>query len=395
MPSATDRSRTIVLLLTSALTVMAGAVVAPSLPGMGEHFADAPDVLVKLILTMPALMIALAGGPVGYLADRFGRTRLLLTALALYGASGFMGFVADGLIILLISRALLGIAVAGIISISTALAGDYFSLEQRTRFLGLQGGFMAMGGIVFLNLGGLLAEWGWRTPFLIYLCSLALLPIAWRVLDEPVRSTPDAASRRAGALTPTHRRQVGLIYTLALAGMALLYVAPTQLPFLLSHELGVSSTLVGVAVSSTTVVSAGTSFLYHRVRRHLSFAGIYVLAFLMIAMSYLIVGTADSYALKTAGIACSGFGLGLFMPNSTVWLMSMAGEHARGRIMGGYTSMFFLGQFVSPIIAAPFAALSASLNGVFIGAAALAATLAGITAAVSALSLPSTGGGRR
>jgi hypothetical protein len=43
------------LLLISTLTVMSGATIAPSLPAMGEHFADVPNVdyLVRLALTLP------------------------------------------------------------------------------------------------------------------------------------------------------------------------------------------------------------------------------------------------------------------------------------------------------------------------------------------------------
>jgi hypothetical protein len=54
----------ITLLLASTLTVMAGATIAPSLPAMQDHFSEIANsqFLVKLILTIPALFIAL-GSP--------------------------------------------------------------------------------------------------------------------------------------------------------------------------------------------------------------------------------------------------------------------------------------------------------------------------------------------
>src|SRR5690606_19046991 len=125
-------------LLASSMSVMAAAIIAPSLPGMGRHFAGHSDVLIKLILTMPALWIALSGAPLGYLGDRFGRKRLLLAALLLYGVAGFSGYWVDSLAALLAGRAVLGVAVAGIIGMSTTLIGDYFDGEERSRFLGVQ-----------------------------------------------------------------------------------------------------------------------------------------------------------------------------------------------------------------------------------------------------------------
>lgn len=372
----------ITLLLASSMSVMAAAIIAPSLPGMGQHFTGHSDVLIKLILTMPALLIALSGAPLGHLADRFGRKRLLLISLLLYGAAGFSGYWAESLVALLAGRAVLGVAVAGIISMSTTLIGDYFEPGERARFLGFQGSFMVLGGLLFLNLGGVLAEWNWRGPFIVYLASIALLPMAARVLYEPKREPAE----RAGAprcKAPVDRPTTALVYILAMLGMMLLYVVPTQLPFFLAEKANIGSAAVGFAISTTTLTSAVVSFFYGRIQALSSFAGIYAAAFFLIAAGYLVVGIANSYAIVTLGVALSGFGLGLFMPNGAVWLMSITSERARGRIIGGYTSMLFLGQFLSPLAVAPLAALSPSLGYVFLAAAAIAVALAVVLFALS------------
>jgi MFS family permease len=81
------------LLLTSTLTVMAGATIAPSLPGMQEHFADVPNAeyWVKLILTIPALFIVIGAPIAGIMVDRIGRKPLLAAAVLLYGVAGSSG----------------------------------------------------------------------------------------------------------------------------------------------------------------------------------------------------------------------------------------------------------------------------------------------------------------
>ena len=57
------------------MTVMAGATIAPALPGMKLVFQDVAnaDFLVKLVLTMPALLIAIGAPFAGILLDRRGR----------------------------------------------------------------------------------------------------------------------------------------------------------------------------------------------------------------------------------------------------------------------------------------------------------------------------------
>jgi MFS family permease len=73
----------ITLLLISTLTVMAGATIAPSLPAMQAVFADIPNVgyLVWLVLTLPALFIAIGAPLVGVLIDQLGRKPMPLQVL--------------------------------------------------------------------------------------------------------------------------------------------------------------------------------------------------------------------------------------------------------------------------------------------------------------------------
>ncbi|MDJ0569270.1 MAG: MFS transporter [Pleurocapsa sp. MO_192.B19] len=87
------------LLFTSSLTVMSGATIAPSLPAMQEYFATVPNsaLLVRLVLTIPALFIAIGGLFAGQLVDRLGRKLLLIASTALYGLSGASGFVLNSL----------------------------------------------------------------------------------------------------------------------------------------------------------------------------------------------------------------------------------------------------------------------------------------------------------
>ena len=369
-----------ILLVASSMTVMAGAIVSPALVGIDRHFAGHSEDAIKLVLTIPALMIALFGLPMGYLADRFGRTRLLAGALLLYGTAGFAGFLLDDFVLLLVSRALLGVAVAGIMGVSTTLIGDYFQGSARNRFLGTQGSFMALGGIVFLNLGGALAEWSWRGPFLVYLLGFAMAPLALAVLREPPPHVPGGNGGNPAGPQRIERFKTALAFALGLVSMLLFYMIPAQLPFLLDRSYDAGSLETGMAISVATLTSAAVSFNYGRFRQRLPVMALYVLSFLLIGAGYGAIGLADSFSLTVLGIGISGMGFGFMLPNGNVWLMSITPAAARGRIIGAFSAMVFLGQFLSPLAVAPLIGLLHSLEAVYVAAALFALLLAGLLA---------------
>jgi MFS family permease len=341
------------LLCLSTLTVMAGATIAPSLPAMQDYFRAVPnsDYAVRLALTLPALLIAVGAPVVGVAIDRLGRKRILLVALALYGIAGSSGFILSSLDTILMGRALLGISVAGIMTIATTLVGDYYSGVSRTQFLGLQSGFMGLGGVLFLSLGGFLADMNWRLPFLIYLLALILLPFVLIFLPEPPRSSPKTAI--AASTQPFPLNLVVLTYGIALITQIVFYLIPVQLPFYLKQIANASAGQSGLAIALATLFSAISSILYRQVKTRFTFTQVYGIAFANIALGYGLIAWASSYAIALPGLAITGAGLGLLMPNMVLCLTTVAPEHLRGRVLSGITTSFFLGQFLSPLISQP------------------------------------------
>ncbi|MCP1318113.1 MFS transporter [Halomonas sp. 707B3] len=361
------------------MTVMSGAIIAPALPGISRHFPEHPQVLIQLVLTIPALMITLFSPLMGYLADRFGRKKLLLMMLFIYGFAGVAGFFIDRVDLLLSSRALMGISVAGILSISTTLVGDYFDGNERVRFLGLQSSCMALGGVIFINLGGILSDWSWRGPFLLYMTGLLLLPYAWAILQEPTSASTQSSHASDEPVKVDYGR-TALAYLIAMISMMMFYLFPAQLPFLLSQQGPISGVAIGIALSMAAFSASIVAFGYGYYKPFLSVMTIYVLGFILAATGFFIVGLTNSYAMAIIGAAVSGFGLGAFMPNTTAWLMRITPQRVRGRVFGGFTSTFFFGQFISPVVVAPALLWLDTLRSVFVAMAVLCCLLALILA---------------
>ena len=364
-----------VLLLSSGMTVMAGSVISPALPEISRHFSgESAGVFTKLVLTMPALTIAVCAPLAGHISDLFGRRKLLLFSLFLYGVSGFSGFFLDDLFLLLVSRAVLGISVGGIMSAATALIGDLFSGNERAEFIGLQSGFMYLGGVVLVLLGGFLAEISWKGPFVAYLSAFAVLAMAIIGLTEPETSMKNTDNVYQEP-SPVPYPAMSLVYLLVFLLMIFYYMVLVQVPFILQDHFGAGSAMTGVAISASALAGAFSSLSYHVIRRRLSYRIIYVLGFGFVAAGYILIGGSSVFLHTLAGLALAGFGNGMLMPNGSFWLMEIAPEHIRGKAVGGFTGMIFLGQFLSPIFTAPFVSLF-SLSGAFLASAAILGLIA-------------------
>lgn len=334
---------------------MSGATIAPSLPAMQTHFTGVAnsEFWVRLVLTVPALFIVIGSPIAGQLVDKIGRKPLLLGSTILYGFAGSSGFVLNSVFAILIGRAFLGLAVAGVMVSATTLIADYFQGDTRANFMGLQAAFMGFGGVMFLSVGGFIADLNWRFPFLIYLFSWLLIPGILLSLYEPSRPKADAV---ADPNLPTAKLPVKLlvlIYASVMLQQIVFYLIPVQLPFYLEQLTGVGATQTGLAIAFSTLFSAFASMNYGRVKKRLSFIKILAIAFGLIGLGYVGIGVASSYWLILLVLIPTGVGLGLMMPNLNVWTANEVPDALRGRALGGLTTFMFLGQFLSPIVSQP------------------------------------------
>jgi len=359
------------LLLASSLTVMSGAAIAPALPLISDHFSGHPqaEYLSKLVLTIPGIGIALLSPAAGWLADRFSKLRLLSIAILLYVAAGTAGLYINDLYLLLASRFTLGMSVAFIMPIATALIGEYFAGAEQRQFLGTQAAFMSLGGTVFVAASGILADIGWRYPFVVYGFGLLVLLLVFRFLPEPESSSETSDSQ--ATLTPPSLpvRTLTFTYLAALLGMVIFYVIPVQSPFLF-REIGIEGSFWrGFGLIAVTLVSGFASSFYSRVKGRFTFGQIYLGIFGVIGIAYIAIGLLNSYIPILLAISASGFGIGMLMPNSNFCLIDLSSSRNRGRVIGGMVSAVFLGQFLSPILVNPLvAATSISTAHIWVGA---------------------------
>lgn len=340
--------QSLLLLLGSCLPVLGAVLLAPILPRMQEHFADTPGVavLVPIALTLPALMIALLAPVAGIIADRLGRKPLLIGAMLLYTVCGVLPLWLESLQVIVISRAGIGVAEAAIMTCCTTMMGDYYSGARRERMFALQMVATSLSAAIFIAVGGVLGEHGWRTPFALYGLGLVFLPLMVWLLWEPRAYVVIATTtvRRAFPWRP-----LVPLYALAfLAGLSL-FIVPVQVGYLLNqlHVEGAQQIGMTMGASQFGVLVGALSFrLFSGVPAYRQV----LLAFVAAGIGGGLLAVADSHGLVVIAVLINGLGIGLMMPTLLTWIMAQVDFQQRGRAAGGFTAMFFAGEFASPLV---------------------------------------------
>lgn len=362
LPYAIPPSRlvTVSVLLLASATIMANATISPSLPGLRAHFdgVEGIDTLASLLVTMPSLSILLTAGLMGWLADRIDRQKLLLASGLLYALGGTSGLWADGIEAMLVGRIVLGVGVAGTMTLAMTWGADLWQGEARARFLGRQGAAMSMGGIVVMLGGGALSALHWRGAFAIYALVLPITILALVALAPHARARV-ARQKATEGPAPDDRfpwRAFAMIGPLAFLFMAVFYVVPTRGAFLMAEKGVTQPLLIGAIMAAMTLAAIPGALNYSRLRRFLSPIAVLSLSFAVMGLGLIVLAWAGSAGMMLAGTLIMGLGMGPSLPNYTTWFMSFVPPGLRGRASGLLTTAFFAGQFASPLLSAPLVA---------------------------------------
>ena len=275
----------------------------------------------------------------------------------------------DDLPAILAGRAILGLAVIGITTSVTTLIADYYTGETRTHLMGLEITARNLGAVVFLPVSGVLADAGWRAPFLAYPIALGLLPlIAIFIFDtttvRPKRLLQDESAAPVRAVAPgvldalqdgaaLPLKPIILSYSIIFVVQVLFFLIPVFLPFYLQGLESASGAQTGFSMALYALATAAAASAYGYVKPRFHFVSLIAVSLGLMGVGWTSIGVASSYVPVLTGLAVGGVGMGLLIPNLHVWLASETPVSLRGRVLGGFTMALFLGQFMSPILTQP------------------------------------------
>lgn len=154
-----------------------------------------------------AVFYALFGVPLGRLADRWNRVRLLTVGLLLWSTATALSGLARNFFTLSLARMGVGVGEATASPTAYSLISDYFPSRQRATALAIYSSGLYIGGGVSLLIGANISKWwdaaypgggigglvGWQAAFVLVGLPGVLLALWVASLREPAR-LPDPAS---------------------------------------------------------------------------------------------------------------------------------------------------------------------------------------------------------
>jgi MFS family permease len=330
---------------------------------------------IGLLTTVMLIFYGLFMPVWGTLVDRYGPRKCALAGLTLWGLSTLLAAAANGLAVMLVSRAILGGAEGFLWPASNALTARWFPLSERGRaksiwISGINVGLAVSGFLV----NGVIALGGWRAVFLV-LTALALLicvpAVFFLVRDDPAEhpriSPAELAVIKgnkldAGKSTLSRELRTGAYWLAVIAWTANnfgIFGLATWFPTYLEKNEGLStgraSLLIALAFVLCLIASPLVGYVSDRMHRK----AIWLLAGFTIAVVFLaITRVASGVPVQLIGVIGAIVGIEGFTTIAGQGVLhSIAPNERMGRAIG---IMAGTGNFI--------AAFSATIMGALIGA---------------------------
>jgi len=367
-PSTAIPSRvaaTILVVASTSFNSITGDALVSGMPIMAQELARGRDAafLVQMILVAPSISIILGAPLAGYLSHRIGVRKLMLLAACVYALVGGAGCLLSDSVALVVSRVLLGLVSALCGSLAISLAAQ-FDAVRRARLLGFANAAAATTAILSFLAGGWLAHtFGWRSASLLYLWPLLMLPVIWR--GAPVRGHAPVA--QATEETGRSSFPIGAVFHLYLAVIlidVLVFSSMLEGPFLLSARGMTDPSLIGVALTASSIVCIFIASAYGWIDQRVSSA----VQFLFILLGYVtmcaIVAFAQTPTLTIIGFSIGSLGGGVLAPFLMSRLLRRVPAYHAATASGLFVSATYLGLFVAPSV---YQAIKATGLPTFIG----------------------------
>ncbi|MFD1829587.1 MFS transporter [Streptomyces desertarenae] len=184
-----------VVCLAELVVVLDNTVLNVAIPSLtselGASTADVQWMINAYALVQAGLLLA-----AGSAADRYGRKRMLLAGLALFGAGSLAAGLATSAGGLIAARAGMGVGAALLLTTTLAVVMQVFEAEERTKAIGVWGAVNALAYAAGPVVGGaVLGHYWWGAIFLInipvVLLGLAAVAVLVPESREPHAGRPD------------------------------------------------------------------------------------------------------------------------------------------------------------------------------------------------------------
>lgn len=289
----------------------------------------------------------------GKAVDQWGRKRMMVLGLFIFGFSEVLFGLGKEIEVLFISRILGGVSAAFIMPAVTAFIADITTMDTRPRALGYMSAAISTGFIIGPGIGGFLAEFGTRTPFFFagaFGTVAAILSMI--LLSEPERNTEhhEQALNEQNGIKRIFKPHYFIAFMLIFIASFGLAAFESFFSLFVDHKFQFTPSDIAIVITGGAIFGAVAQVvLFERLTRIWGEIKLIRYSLLVSTVLVFLMTVVHSYfsILLVTFIVFVGFDL--FRPAVTSYLSKIAGNEQG--FVGGMNSMFTsLANISGPII---------------------------------------------
>jgi MFS transporter, DHA1 family, multidrug resistance protein len=354
-----EQKLVLIILLSNIFIAFLGiGLIVPVMPSFMDimHLSGKTmGYLVAVYAMAQLLMSPFAGRWV----DRYGRKKIIIIGLFLFGVSELIFGLGTNVWVLYISRILGGISAAFIMPGVTAYVADITSVQERPKAMGYISAAISTGYIIGPGIGGFIAEYGIRMPFFFAaaIAILACIPSIFILKEEPPikeRITGISANAKQTNFINDIKRSLNPRYFIAFMIVFVLAFGLSAYETIFSlfsdHKFGFTPKGIAVIISISSIF--GVIFQIFMFGKMVDILGEKKLIQLCLITGAIlaVVSTVISGFLTVLAVTCFIFlAFDLLRPALTTFLSKAAGKE-QGFVAGMNSTYTSLGNIAGPMM---------------------------------------------
>lgn len=123
-------------LLSLNIVEQAASVISGTIPGMAKSFPAQSEVNIEMLTTIVSIFVTIFVLVSGFIVKKIGQKQTAIIGLTIATVSSVIPFFSNSFILIMISRALLGVGIGLANPLAISLIGAFFKGEERAKIMG-------------------------------------------------------------------------------------------------------------------------------------------------------------------------------------------------------------------------------------------------------------------
>ncbi|HSJ37472.1 MAG TPA: MFS transporter [Planococcus sp. (in: firmicutes)] len=357
--TADQRKKITILMVNMFIAIASFGIIIPILPSYLVSINQggmAAGLMIAIFAAAQFLFSPIAGK----WADQYGRRIMIISGLAGLTLSMFIFYASDLISVLYFSRVIGGIGAAMLVPAIFAYIADITTYDQRAKGTSLVSAAMSLGIVVGPGIGGFLADYSLKLPFLVSaFVSLAAVIFSLVLLKESdagqeksehaIQLAPEESMAQKIMRSTTMPYFIPLIITLVMSFGLLAYESVIGL--YLDNQFSSSAKDIAFMITATGTVSVIIQlFVVDRIVRRFGEVAILISFLGVAAFGFLMSLFATSYAMFFAVSLVIFLATSILRPVLNTLISKMADGEV-GFAMGMNNAYMSIGNVMGPLMA--------------------------------------------